>query len=227
MNRHRLLLSNGMSVWRGLRFIVLSGMIGCLAGCALPREITKTPRSAIEQLLLSEAVTRSLPDVAIPVPHEDPLFMEVTGLSLGLLSPSGLNSPSGSIASINPSLDLIFIKDLVAGHMGSMGYRVVKNEQEARYLIQVVVESFGTNQSSSFFGLPPIQSVIIPFSLPQLALYQNLSQIGFIRYSLNVIEQATGRLFYSTPWYQHTTFHDQYTVLFFITFRRTDLIGAP
>ena len=190
---------------------MLLGLLGGIAGCAMPREITKTPRSAIEQLLLGEALTRSLFDLALPVPHEDPLFMEVTGLSLGLLVSSGLNNPSGTIGAIAPSMDLIFIKDVIGSQLGSMGHRVVKNEQDARYLIQVVVESFGTNQSSSFFGLPAIQSVIIPFSLPQLALYQNLSQVGFIRYSLNVIERATGRTSFSTPWYQHTTFHDQYT----------------
>ena len=190
---------------------MLLGVFG-IAGCAMPREISKTPRSAIEQLLLGEALIRSLFDLALPVPHEDPLFMEVTGLQPGMFVPLGLNDSSGFIA---PSLDLIFVKDLIAGHLGSKGYRVVKHERDAHYLVQVVVESFGTNQSSAFFGLPSIQSVVIPFSLPQLSLYQNLSQVGFIRYSLNVIEQATGRLFYSTPWYQHTTFHDQYTVLFF------------
>jgi hypothetical protein len=75
--------------------------------------------------------------------------------------------------------------------------------------------------------MPPIQSVLIPFSLPQLTLYQNLSQDGYIRYSLDVVERASGRLFYSTPWYHQRTFYDQYTVLFFITFRKTDLADAP
>ena len=214
-------------MWRRLRFLVLIGMLSCIAGCAMPREITKTPRSAIEQLLLAEALHRSLLDIAIPVPQQSPLFMGVTGLQQGVFAPSGLNGLSGPIALITPSLDLIFIKDLVATRLGSMGHRILKNEQDARYVIQIVVESFGTNQSSSFFGLPAIQSVVIPFSLPQLALYQNLSQVGFIRYSLNVIERTTGLLFHSTPWYQHSTFHDQYTVLFFFTFRRTDLVEAP
>lgn len=226
MNRPRLLNSHGTSVLRRLRFLVLIGMLGCTVSCALPREITKTPRSAIEQLLLGEAINRSLRDIAIPVPQEAPLFMEVTGLQPAMFAPS-FNAPSVRTDVITPSLDLIFIKDLVAARLGSIGYRVLKNEEEAVYLVRVVVQSFGTNQSSSFFGLPPVQSVIIPFSLPQLTLYQCLSQNGFIRYSLHVIERATGRLYYSTPWYHHATFHDQYTILFFFTFRHTDLADAP
>jgi hypothetical protein len=192
--------------------LVVVGLLGSIAGCALPREVTKTPRSAIEQLLLSQAVSRSLLEISIPLPLPTPLFMEVSGLQSGI---------------VGPSWDLIFIKDLVAARMGSMGYPVVKTEQDAAYIVRVVVEAFGTNQSSSFFGLPPIQSVIVPFSLPQLTLYQNLSQDGYVRYSLDVIERASGRLFYSTPWYHRTTFHDQYTFLFFITFRLTDLTAAP
>jgi hypothetical protein len=233
MNRPRLLNKNGASVLRRLRFLILIVMLGCTASCALPREITKTPRSAIEQLLLGEAIDRSLRDIAIPVPLDAPLFMEVTGLQPAMFTPLGLPTSSGSNAPsvrnevITPSLDLIFVKDLVSARLGSIGYRMLKREEEAVYLVRVVVQSFGTNQSSSFFGLPPVQSVIIPFSLPQLTLYQNLSQNGFIRYSLHVIERATGRLYHSTPWYHHTTFHDQYTILFFFTFRRTDLTDAP
>jgi hypothetical protein len=234
MNHYpRLLNNNGASLLRRLQFLILIGMLGCTASCALPREITKTPRSAIEQLLLGEAVDRSLRDIAIPVPLESPLFMEVTGLQpamfapLGLPSSSGPNTPSVRSEVITPSLDLIFVKDLVAARLGSLGYRLLKNEEEAVYLVRVVVQSFGTSQSSSFFGLPPVQSVIIPFSLPQLTLYQSLYQNGFIRYSLHVIERATGRLYHSTPWYHHATFHDQYTILFFMTFRRTDLTDPP
>jgi hypothetical protein len=193
------------------------GLLVCFAGCSLPREITKTPRSAIEQLLLGQALNRSLLDVSIPLPLHVPLFIEVSSFQSGFVAPY----------LVAPYSDQIFIKDLVAARIGSLGYRVVKTEQDATFIVRVLVESFGTIQSSTFFGLPPIQSVIIPFALPQLTVYQNLSQDGYIRYALNVIERASGTLMFSTPWYHRSTFHDQYTVLFFITFRRTDLTDAP
>jgi len=215
------------------------GLIGCmLAACTLPREVTKTPRGAIEQLLLTEALNRSLVELSLPLSQTDPLHMEVTGLQPGYFTPSlslavpsvptAVTSPSSSPSGqFTPSWDLTFIKDVVAAHLGVLGYRVLSNEQETSYLVRVVVQSFGTNQSSSFFGLPAIQSVIIPFSLPQLTVYQNLAQDGYVRYGLDVIERTTGRLYYSTPWYSHRTHHNQYTLLFFITFRSTDLDEAP
>lgn len=210
-----------------------------LASCALPREITKTPRSAIEQLLLTQALNRSLLDLRLPVSPAEPLYMKVSGLQLGYMSPL-LPLATGSTASaststvthptegyFSPAGDLAFISDAVASHLAVLGYRVSGREDEAAYLVRVVVQSFGTIQSTSFFGMPPIQSVLIPFSLPQLTIYQNLSQDGYIKYGVEVVERASGRLIYTTPWHSHRTYHDQYTILFFFTFRMTDLDEAP
>ena len=220
------------------RAVLWASMVPLLASCTLPREVTKTARSAIEQLLLSEAVNRSLLDVALPIPLDAPLYMEVTGLQLGFLSPlvpltsvsaSGESNTTASSTSayFSPAGDLAFVKDAVAAHLGVLGYRISRREEDASYLVRVVVQSFGTNQSTSFFGMPPVQSVLIPFSLPQLTIYQNLAQDGYVRYGIEVIERTSGRLFYSTKWQSHRTYHDQYTLLFFITFRVTDLEDAP
>ena len=238
MNRRHLQNKIGTHVQTLARAILLASMVPCLASCTIPREITRTARSAIEQLLLSEALNRSVLDVALPLSVEEPLYMEVTGLQLGYLSPLvALPSVSDSGASntttsptngyLAPAGDLAFVRDAVAGHLGVLGYRIAKREADASYLVRVVVQSFGTSQSISFFGMPPIQSVVIPFSLPQLTVYQNLAQDGFVRYGIEVIERASGRLYYATPWHSHRTYHDQYTILFFFTFRVTDLQDAP
>lgn len=220
------------------RAVLCASMVPLLASCTLPREITKTARSAIEQLLLSEALNRSVLDITLPISRDEPLYMEVTGLQLGYLSPlvpissvaaSGETTTTGSSTSgyFSPAGDLAFVKDAVATHLAVLGHRISKREEDASYLVRVVVQSFGTNQSTSFFGMPPVQSVLIPFSLPQLTLYQNLAQDGYVRYGVEVIERASGRLFYSTPWHSHHTYHDQYTILFFFSFRVTDLQDAP
>ena len=220
------------------RAVFWASLLPLLVSCTIPREITKTARSAIEQLLLAEALNRSLLDVSLPISVDEPLYMEVTGLQLGYLSPmvpvssvsaSGEMSTTGSSTSgyFSPAGDLAFVKDAVATHLGVLGYRIFKREEDASYLVRVVVQSFGTSQSISFFGMPPIQSVLIPFSLPQLTVYQNLAQDGFVRYGVEVIERASGRLLYSTPWHSHRTYHDQYTIFFFFSFRMTDLDEAP
>ena len=220
------------------RAILWAAFVPLLSSCTIPREVTKTARSAIEQLLLSEALNRSLLDVALPLSTAEPLSIEVSGLQLGFLSPlvplpsvssSGESNTTSSSTSgyFSPAGDLAFVKEAVAGHLRVLGYRVAQQEEDASYLVRVVVQSFGTSQSISFFGMPPIQSVLIPFSLPQLTVYQNLAQDGYVRYGMQVVERATGRLYYSTPWHSYRTYHDQYTILFFFTFRKTDLDEAP
>ena len=220
------------------RALLWASVVPLLASCTVPREVTKTARSAIEQLLLSEALNRSLLDLSLPLSKDQPVYMEVTGLQVGFLSPlvsipsvsaSGEASTMASSTSgyFSPAGDLGFVRDAVATHLGVLGYRIAKREQDASYLVRVVVQSFGTNQSISFFGMPPIQSVLIPFSLPQLTVYQNLAQDGYVRYGIEVIDRVSGRLYYSTPWHSHRTYHDQYTILFFFTFRVTDLEEAP
>jgi hypothetical protein len=220
------------------RAILWASIAALLASCTVPREITRTARSAIEQLLLSEALNRSLLEVALPLSTDQPLYMEVTGLQLGYVSPlvsipsvaaSGETNTTTAPTSgyFLPAGDLAFVRDAVATHLGVLGYRISERKDDASYLVRVVVQSFGTTQSISFFGMPPVQSVLIPFSLPQLTIYQNLAQDGFVRYGVEVIERATGRLLYTTPWHSRRTYHDQYTILFFFTFRITDLEDAP
>src|ERR1043165_913261 len=100
----------------------------------------------------------------------------------------------------NPSWDFTFVRDMVAGRLGSLGYRVQKSEEEARYLVRVLVHAMGTNQGKTFYGIPPIQSVIIPFASPQITLYQKLEQLAHVRLHLDIFEVGTGRIIDSTLW---------------------------
>lgn len=108
-----------------------------------------------------------------------------------------------------------------------MGYRVQKSEEASRYLVRILVRAMGTNQAKTFFGIPPIQSVIIPFALPQITIYQELAQLAHVRLHLDIFESGTGRFVESTLWTSGNTYYNQYTVLFFFGFRRTDLVAAP
>lgn len=92
-----------------LGFVALS-LISIFGGCALTQEVSKTPRNAIEQLLLSQAAERVLDGVTVPIrahfhiDERDPRF--------GVID--------------SPSWDLAFVRDLVAGRLGQLGYPVQK-----------------------------------------------------------------------------------------------------
>jgi hypothetical protein len=89
------------------------------------------------------------------------------------------------------------------------------------------VQAFGTEQGETFFGMPPVQSVILPFALPELTLFKLQNQMAYMRCSFDIFESATGRHVRSTPWYVGSSYYNQYTILFFIYFRTTDLVLPP
>jgi len=177
-------------------------MLLLLSACALSREQSKTSRTATEQLLVSQALERSLSRVSVPLPDGSSVAVETAGLK---------------------DTDAAFTRELVASRLSSLGVRVQKKEEEASYLVRVIIQTLGTDQENSFFGMPPVTSVLLPFALPELAIYKHEHQRGVVRLRLEIFERATGRFITSTRWYEGSTHFNQYTLLFFIGFHSTDL----
>lgn len=207
-----------------VRLAALAVLIG---GCALTQEVSKTPRSAIEQLLLTQAVERSLAEVTVPLPEGAAVTVEVSGLQTDRahMHVSEEDASFGVIDS--PSWDLAYVRDAASARLGELGYLVKKSQGEAPYLVRVKVESMGTNQGKTFLGLPPIQSLIIPFALPQITLYQEQDQLAHVRLHLDVYEAHSGRFVPSTTKYIGSAYFNQYVVFLFFSFRSTDLIDPP
>ena len=189
------------------RAVVLGILLITLAGCATMKELpTPDQSTAIEQFLITQAVERSLNGkdaTPLPLPKGATVKLGTTGLTV----------------------EQRFLIGAVGRWIGEQGLRLPPDNQEATYKIQILVQSLGTEQSRSFFGMPPVQSVLIPFALPEISLYKAQYQTGFSRFRLDIFETATGQFIRSTPWLQASTFYNEYTLLFFIDFHRTNLIG--
>lgn len=184
------------------RWAVLALACALAAGCSLSREVSKSPRTAVEQLLLTQAVDRSLRNLSLPIPDGHTVVLESAALTG----------------------DQEFVQKVIADRLNRQGFRLPKNPGEATYRVRVTIEALGTEQGISFVGMPPVQSVLIPFALPELALYKNAHQKAVARMSVDLYDAASGRLISTSPWYEATTFYNQYTVLLFFSFERTDLI---
>jgi hypothetical protein len=213
--------------------IVIALTAATVAGCAMAREPSKTPRTAIEQLLLSHAIERALDDLTVPIAEGSSVSVEVEGFSNYLPFQSAGQSTKDSQPQAlqnpvyGPQSDLFYVHDAVEVRLGELGYRLQDRLQDAQYRIKVLVKALGTEQGETFFGMPPVQSVLLPFALPELTLFREQDQMGYMRYSLDVYEVGTGRFISSTPWYLGTAYYHQFTVLFFLRFKRTDLTFPP
>lgn len=189
-----------------------TGLVGVLllflmTSCAPVKQLPSPDQAtAIEQFLITQAVEYSLNDEnARPIP----------------LSPG----ETVTLGTTGAKDEQRFLIGAVSQWLGQQGLLIQTEAKQATYQIQILVQSLGTEQSQSFFGMPPVQSVLIPFALPEISVYKAQYQTGYARFRLDIFETATGKFIRSTPWFQATTYFNEYTILFFIDFRTTNLIG--
>ena len=191
-----------------IHLLFLSLLIGFLSACSTTQKVTNSARSATEQLLISEAITRSLPkqiDLPLPMPKGAIVKLDVTGLT--------------------PDKDMA--KGIVAGWLGFLGYTVQDGPENATHRVNLVIDSLGSEVGNTFFGIPPIQASLIPISLPELALFKADLQSGYVRFHLDVFDMPSGRFIASSSPFIADTFYNAYTVLFLISFNKTDLTSPP
>lgn len=206
-------------------FFLLWASSALLMGCALEQEISRTPRTAVEQVLLTQAVEQALVNLKVQLPEGVNVDVDATGLESDRSRLRMTNADLGAID--RPSRDIFYVRDIVAAELGRRGYRVSARDTESPYLVRVMAESFGTMQGSVFIGMPPVQSVLIPFSLPELTLYKQQNQSGYARLHLDFYDNRTGEFLGSTPKLVGRAFYNQYTMLILATWNRTDVTAPP
>lgn len=200
-----------MSHMQSYKFVsvILSVLVLSLtSACSVGHKITHTPRTAIEQLLLTEATERSLshPDFApLPIPPESAVTLVVDGLTK----------------------DSDVLKRIVTGWLREQGYVVRGSQENATYRLEIMTKAFGTEFAQTFFGMPAFQSVLIPFALPELALYKAQYETGYARYYMDIVDIATDRSMGPTPIYTGETYYNDYTIFFLFRFSSSNLTEEP
>lgn len=119
------------------------------------------------------------------------------------------------------------LRRIFAGWLGERGYVVRDSKDNATYHLEIITNSFGTEYAETFIGMPAFQSVLIPFALPELALYKAQYETGFARYYVNVREIATDHFVESTPIYTGETYYNDYTIFFLFRFSSSNLVTSP
>jgi len=189
--------------------ILLQGilLLGIMTGCGSMNNLPAPVRlTAVQQILMTQAVERSLSGentMTVPLAYGDTVSLEISGLSV----------------------EQQFFRGTMGSWLGERGLKIVSEAHDAKYRIHILVQVLGTEQRVSLFGMPEVQGGLLPFALPELALYKKQSQSGYTRFRLDIFETATGKFIRSTPWLQGSTYFNQYTFLFFFDWHTTDLIA--
>ena len=191
-----------------MKFLIFSIILILTSACSTTQKNTQSLRSSIEQLLISESVMASLTqkqEKPFPMPPGTKIFIDTAGISL----------------------DRGIVGKVMAGWLGQHGYHVQDDKQEATHLINIIVESLGTEYADIFFGIPPIQGSLIPISTPELAIYKAQYQTGYVKFHFDIFELPSGRFVKSTAPYLAEKYYNDYSLLFIFTFNKTDLMAPP
>ena len=158
---------------RTVAIVLLCGLGGCRS-----RPITNTPRSAVEQLLLSGAVDRALDRLRIPEVVGKKLYLDFTNLK---------------------GYDVEYVRVATRVRFAHMGATLVEKAEEADYTVEVALGSLGTEFKSSVVGLPALPVPNSPVPTPEVPAYRSGEQTGIVK--LLVFIHQKGRLVLATHSY--------------------------
>lgn len=159
--------------------IFCAGALLCAAGCGTTRW-TDTQRTATEQLLLSDAIDRSVAQLDVRVLagkdiYFDPAFLE-------------------NVA------DKQYLTSTLRQHLLAQGCLLREKREEATYVVEARAGAVGTNRDEMLFGVPQVNlptfaagPVAMPSSIPEIGLMKNTQQAGIAKVALFAYNRKTGK----------------------------------
>ncbi len=147
------------------------------AGC-VTRIVSNTPRTALEQMLLTGAVDAALEKFDLPVLKDKKVFADFTNLK---------------------ATDAEYMKLATRVRLGRMGAVLVEKDSEADYTVEVASGALGTEYKSIVLGIPPMPIPGADIPTPELSLYKSNQQTGMMK--LLIFVHQKGRFVAANQYY--------------------------
>ncbi|MBX3418607.1 MAG: hypothetical protein KF851_13465 [Pirellulaceae bacterium] len=152
-------------------------LLFALAGCTTSRT-SDTSRTAIEQLLVSNAVDQSLEKLALPDVAGRKVFVETQYLD---------------------SVDKGYVIASIRQRLLTSGALLTADKTESEIIVEVCSGGIGTDNVDSFLGVPGFAlAAPIPVAIPELRLYQRKIQYGTAKISVYAYATADGRMLFDS-----------------------------
>jgi hypothetical protein len=166
-------------IWRLGARVALCALAALAAGCGTTRR-SDTTRTATEQMLLSDAVDRS-----------------ISRIDFGLLAEKQVYLDSTYLAS---TVDKEYIISTLRQHMLACGCILRDKKEDAELVVEARAGAVGTDRHDLLFGTPatnvslgalsPIPGA--PTQMPEIALAKRTDQMGVAKIAVFAYERATG-----------------------------------
>ena len=148
-----------------------------MSGCADPN-ITRTGRSAIEQLVLTTAADRTIGKMS---------FRFLKGEKVRL-----------DYSNMTPQVDKNYIQGILENRVSATGAIIALKPDEAKYVLRPVCATFATEDDKIMFGTPqlpiPIPQAGISVIIPELPIFKRIRRFGYCKLGVEVLEAKTNKL---------------------------------
>jgi hypothetical protein len=185
--------------------IAAVGMVLCLTGCVTDRQ-TDTPRTATEELLISNAADRAAEAISKAMPPNEKMFLDTTDF----------DATDGKYA-------IGAVRDALLHRNDTL----VDKKVDADLVVELRSGALATNDHEMLIGIPSL-TLPIPLagavSTPKVALYDDTTQLGVAKFAATGIDPKTGALVASSAPQFGVAHKSKYIVLLFFDWSHDDLI---
>ena len=145
-----------------------------LSACNTPW-MTNTPRSAIEQYLISTTVERCFTYTNFMNYSNKKAFMDYTYFA--------------------PQVDKVYVQGVIEGRLSSFGVVIVKKQEEADIVVQPLCGVLGTDHDKFMIGTPslpiPVPDTGVSFAIPEIPLFSKITRQAYGKFSVYIFDAKT------------------------------------
>lgn len=162
----------------GARFGLLVAILAPLVGCGTTKW-SDSPRTATEQLLISDAIDRAISEIDFSALANRSVYLDTRY--------------------IITTLDQNYLTSTLRQHMLASGCIIKDKPDDATYVVEVRTGSLGTNRQDLLFGMPATNlptAGLLPIgsaSIPEIALVKRTNQQGVCKVAVFAYERMSGR----------------------------------
>lgn len=168
--------------WRCAPGLVTAGALLLLlasAGCGTTKW-SDTPRTATEQLLISDAVDQAISEINFSALADRTVFFDSTYLK--------------------GSVDENYVTSTLRQHLLASGCLLMEKREEADYVVEARAGAVGTDRSDLLFGVPsvnvpavPGMPMAMPSAIPEIPFAKTTNQKAVAKLAVFAYNRKTGR----------------------------------
>jgi hypothetical protein len=158
--------------------MLIAASLAAAAGCGTTKW-SDSPRTATEQLLISDAVDRAVSEIDFSALNDKSVFLDTKY--------------------IEKTLDKEYVVSTMRQHMLASGCIIQDEAAKADYIVEVRTGSLGTNRNDVLIGIPAtnLPTVgLLPMgtaSIPEIALAKNTNQHAVCKIAVFAYDRLSGR----------------------------------